>query len=61
MKLLKTKWNIKKIDRPLIARLLSELEGSSYILDTLDNDDYNSIRDLCSKYYKIYFSLPKSE
>lgn len=57
--LLKEKWNIKSFDRTLIARLVSELEGSCYILDTIDEDDYNTVKMILSKYYKIYFSLPK--
>lgn len=61
MQLLKKKWNVQKIDRTLIARLIGELEGASYLLDCLDERDYNEIRDLLSKYYKFYFSLPKNE
>lgn len=59
MELLKKKWNIQNLDRSLIARLLSELEGASYILDSLNQTDYDTIRVLCDKYYKLYFSLPK--
>lgn len=61
MQLIKKKWNVQKIDRTLIARLIGELEGVSYLLDCLDERDYNEIRDLLSKYYKFYFSLPKNE
>lgn len=57
MKLKKQKWNIKTIDRTLIARLLSELEGSCYILDCLDEEDYKVVSNLRQKYYKLYFQL----
>lgn len=59
--LLKRKWNVQKLDRTLIARLIGELEGALYLLDCLDEKDYNAVRDLLSKYYKLYFSLPKNE
>jgi hypothetical protein len=61
MQLLKQKWNVQKLNRALIARLIAELEGASYLLDCLDEKDYNTIRDLLSKYYDYYFSLPKNE
>lgn len=61
MKLLKQKWNVQKLNRVLIARLIGELEGVSYLLDCLDEEDYNTVRDLLSKYYDYYFSLPKNE
>jgi hypothetical protein len=55
MKLLKQKWNVQKLNRVLIARLIGELEGVSYLLDCLDEEDYNTVRDLLSKYYDYYF------
>jgi hypothetical protein len=61
MKLLKQKWNVQKLNRVLIARLIGELEGVSYLLDCLDEEDYNTVRDLLSKYYDYYFSLPTNE
>jgi len=61
MELLKQKWNVQKLNRTLIARLIGELEGVSYLLDCLDEEDYNTVRDLLSKYYDYYFSLPKNE
>jgi len=61
MELLKQKWNVQKLNRVLIARLIGELEGVSYLLDCLDEEDYNTVRDLLSKYYDYYFSLPKNE
>ena len=57
MKLLKTKWNVKSFDRPLIARLLSELEGASYYLDCIDQSDYDILKKMANKYYSIYFSI----
>jgi hypothetical protein len=58
-KLLKTKWNIKRHDRTLISRLISELEGASYLLEAIDKKDYDIVQEMRSKYYKHYFSLPK--
>ncbi len=43
-----------------ILRLISELEGSSQILNLLDEQEDKKIIDLLKgKYYKIYFSLKK--
>jgi len=56
---MKTKWNINPECPVTILRLISELEGSAYILDCIDEDDYNTVRELCSKYYKHYFSMRK--
>jgi hypothetical protein len=61
MKLKKKKWNVKEVNSVTIARLLGELEGASYLLDCLDEEDYNTTRLLCSKYYKLYFLLKKNE
>ena len=61
MQLKKQKWNIKRLDSILIARLLSELEGCCYILDCLDEEDYQTISNLRKKYYKLYFKLQKSK
>jgi hypothetical protein len=58
---MKTKWNVKELNSITIARLLGELEGATYFLDCLDEEDYNTLRNLCSKYYKLYFSLKKNE
>ena len=38
-----------------ILRLISELEGSSYFLKELDEEDYNTIREMVKKYYKSIF------
>jgi len=61
MKLLKQKWNVQELNRTLIARLIGELEGVSYLLDCLDEEDYITVRDMLPKYYNYYFSLPKNE
>lgn len=53
-------WNFDPDSSTSIARLISELEGVSYFLDRLGEDEeYNYIRTLCKKYYKIYFALIK--
>jgi hypothetical protein len=57
MNLQKQKWNVKSFDKTLIARLLSELEGSCYILDCLNEEDFKTIDNLRKKYYKVYFQL----
>ena len=57
MELIKKKWNVQKLDKVLIARLIGELEGASYILDCIDESDTEVIRDLCKKYYTKYFNL----
>ena len=59
MKLLKQKWNVKQLNSNLIARLLGEIEGCCYILDCIDNEDYESLNSLRTKYYKLYFNLKK--
>jgi hypothetical protein len=40
---------------------LSELEGASYLLDCIDEEDFETITKLKKKYYKMYFSMLKSE
>lgn len=57
---MKSKWNIDPQDPITIARLISELEGVSYILDCLDvPEELDYINDLKSKYYKKYFQMVK--
>ena len=58
---MKKKWNVNPEASTTIARLISELEGCSYILDCIDEQDNQLIRDMISKYYKIYFNRKKSE
>ena len=53
------KWNVDPKDPITILRLISELEGSSYFLKELDEEDYNIIREMVKKYYKKYFQMKK--
>ena len=54
-----TKWNVNPKSPITILRLISELEGSSYLLEELDKDDYETIREMVGRYYKIYFKMKK--
>ena len=57
---MKSKWNVNPECLTTIARLLSELEGASYILECLeDKEAYDYICELKKKYYKEYFSRNK--
>ena len=58
---MKTQWNIKDPLHPTtIARLLSELEGATYILNCIEDEDALSfLNELKSKYYKLYFKQVK--
>jgi hypothetical protein len=57
---MKTKWNVDPEDSTTIARLLSELEGVTYILECLgDSEAYEYLCDLKKSYYKIYFQRTK--
>lgn len=59
---MKSKWNVNPEKATTIARLLSELEGVTYILDCLDDQDaYDYISELKKKYYKEYFKRQKKE
>lgn len=53
------KWNVQEINSVTIARLLSELEGTHYLLDCIDEEDANIIDSLRKKYYKKYFELKR--
>ena len=55
----KQKWNVKQPNSTTIARLLSDLEGASYLLDCIDKEDFETITQLKKKYYKMYFSMLK--
>jgi hypothetical protein len=57
----KQKWNVRQLNSTTLARLLSELEGASYLLDCIDEEDFETIVQLKKKYYKMYFSMLKSE
>ena len=54
------KWNVNPDDPTTLLRLISELEGSSYILEEIDKDDYDTIRTMVKKYYKKYFQMKKN-
>lgn len=57
---MKSKWNVNPEAATTIARLLSELEGATYILDCLgEEEDYNIICEMKKKYYKEYFRRNK--
>lgn len=59
---MKSKWNVNPEKATTIARLLSELEGVTYILDCLDDKEaYDYICELKKKYYKKYFKRKKEE
>ena len=60
---MKSKWNIDPTKATTIARLLSDLEGVSYILECLDDveDELNFINQMKKKYYKEYFKREKQE
>lgn len=52
-------WNVDPKDPITILRLISELEGSSYFLKELNEEDYNTIREMVKRYYKKYFQMKK--
>jgi hypothetical protein len=57
---MKTKWNVDPENPTTIARLISELEGVSYILDCYDeSEEYDYIQKMKDKYYKLYFKSLK--
>jgi hypothetical protein len=57
---MKSKWNVNPEDPTTIARLISELEGATYILDCLNDEEaFNYITNLKNKYYKEYFRRNK--
>jgi len=59
---MKNKWNVNPTQATTIARLLSELEGVSYLLNCLDeSEELEFINTLKKKYYKEYFKRLKEE
>ena len=54
------KWNVDPDNPTTLLRLISELEGSSYILEEIDQDDYDTIKVMVKKYYKQYFQMKKN-
>jgi len=58
----KSKWNVNPTKSTTIARLLSELEGVSYLLECVgEEDELNYINTMKKKYYKEYFKRVKEE
>ncbi len=59
----KTKWNLNPDHPTTLLRLISELEGVSYILDCLDDteDEVSFISSMKKKYYSMYFKHPNRE
>ena len=59
---MKSKWNVDPSLATTIARLISDLEGVSYILQCLDEpEEYEYIQKMKQKYYKMYFSMLKEQ
>jgi hypothetical protein len=59
---MKSKWNVDPSLATTIARLISDLEGVSYILDALNEpEEYEYIQKMKQKYYKMYFRMLKNQ
>jgi hypothetical protein len=59
---MKSKWNVDPTKATTIARLISELEGVSYLLSCLDeSEELQFVDTLKKKYYKEYFKRLKEE
>jgi hypothetical protein len=58
---MKMKWNVNPNHPTTILRLISELEGVSYLLDCLGDEDIEYINDMKKKYYKMYFKMLKEQ
>jgi hypothetical protein len=56
-------WNVpEKMTSITIARLISELEGCSYLLKRMEQyEDFEVLELLKNKYYKMYFQIHKIE
>lgn len=58
---MKSKWNVDPSLATTIARLISEIEGVTYILQCLDEpDELEYIENMKKKYYKEYFKRLKT-
>jgi hypothetical protein len=56
------KWNVDPKQPTTIVRLISELEGVSYILSCYDEpEEYEYIQKMKQKYYKMYFKMLKEQ
>jgi hypothetical protein len=52
---MKSKWNVDPKQPTTIARLISELEGVSYILSSYDEpEEYEYIQKMKQKYFSIF-------
>jgi hypothetical protein len=59
---MKSKWNVDPKQPTTIARIISNLEGVSYILSCYDEpEEYEYIQKMKQKYYKMYFSMLKEQ
>ena len=59
---MKSKWNVDPSLATTIARLISDLEGVSYILEALNEpEEYEYIQKMKQKYYKMYFRMLKNQ
>jgi hypothetical protein len=59
---MKSKWNVDPSLATTIARILSDLEGVSYILSCYDEpEEYEYIQKMKQKYYKEYFKMLKEQ
>ncbi len=58
---MKVKWNVDTTEPTTIARLISELEGATYILNCLEDtkEELLFLENMKKKYYKMYFTLKK--
>jgi hypothetical protein len=59
---MKSKWNVDPKQPTTIARIISDLEGVSYILECLNEpEEYEYIQKMKQKYYKEYFKMLKEQ
>ena len=58
---MKQQWNVNPEDPTTLLRLVSELEGSLYILECLEGteEEVEYLTAMKKKYYKKYFRLTK--
>ena len=58
---MKKQWNVDPEDPTTLLRLVSELEGSLYILECLEGteEEVEYLAAMKKKYYKKYFCLTK--
>ena len=58
---MKQQWNVNPEDPTTLLRLISELEGSLYVLECLEGteEEIEYLMTMKKKYYKKYFRLTK--